>query len=250
MTAATRRASNRLSPTSRHTKAHTPAVQRDMKSVDLFSLALVLGWPGPASPPANGWITTPATKDSVVKDVLREGDILFQATGGRQGDAIALATHSRWTHVGMAFRENGRWMVVEAVGPVKTTPLQEWIDHGDGEYAVKRLARDTPDLDPAGRKRLMEATRRFMGRPYDLAFEWSDERIYCSELVWKVYAEAFGIRLCEPRPLRDHDLDSKLVQTLMKERYGDAPPLDEPMVAPSTLFDCPLLLTVQVFPRP
>jgi hypothetical protein len=221
-----------------------------MKSVALISLALVLGWPGPASNPANGRIATPATKDSVVKDVLREGDILFQATGGRQGDAIALATHSRWTHVGMAFRESGRWMVVEAVGPVKTTPLQEWIDHGDGEYAVKRLARDTPDLDPAERKRLMEATRRFLGLPYDLAFEWSDERIYCSELVWKVYAEALGIRLCEPRPLRDHDLESKLVRTLMKERYGAAPPLDEPMVAPSTLFDCPLLLTVQVSPRP
>ena len=205
-----------------------------MKSVALLSLALVLGWPGPASPSAKGQIATPSTKDSVVKDVLREGDILFQATGGRQGDAIALATHSRWTHVGMAFRENDRWMVVEAVGPVKITPLQEWIDHGDGEYAVKRLARDTPDLDPAERKRLMEATRRFMGLPYDLAFEWSDERIYCSE----------------PRPLRDHDLDSKLVQALMKERYGAAPPLDEPMVAPSALFDCPLLLTVQLSPRP
>lgn len=250
MTAATLRASNRPSPTSRHTKATSPAVQRNMKSVALLSLVLVLGWPGPASPSAKGQIATPSTKDSVVKDVLREGDILFQATGGRQGDAIALATHSRWTHVGMAFRENGRWMVVEAVGPVKITPLQEWIDHGDGEYAVKRLARDTPDLDPAERKRLMEATRRFMGLPYDLAFEWSDERIYCSELVWKVYAEALGIRLCEPRPLRDHDLDSKLVQALMKERYGAAPPLDEPMVAPSALFDCPLLLTVQLSPRP
>src|SRR5437867_163185 len=26
--------------------------------------------------------------------------------------------------------------------------------------------------------------------PYDLTFEWSDDKIYCSELVWKVYERA------------------------------------------------------------
>ena len=38
---------------------------------------------------------------------------------------------------------------------------------------------------------------------------------------------------------------SFLVQRTMQERYGSAPPLDEPMVAPSTLFECGLLEMVE-----
>jgi hypothetical protein len=33
----------------------------------------------------------------------------------------------------------------------------------------------------------MKATGEgFLGKDYDLTFGWSDERLYCSELVWKV----------------------------------------------------------------
>ena len=37
--------------------------------------------------------------------------------------------------------------------------------------------------------------RKYLGRDYDLRFEWSDDKIYCSELVWKIYKEAFNIAL-------------------------------------------------------
>ena len=42
----------------------------------------------------------------------------------------------------------------------------------------------------------------FRGRPYDLTFEWSDERIYCSELVWKIYERALGIEIGPPQRSR------------------------------------------------
>jgi hypothetical protein len=29
----------------------------------------------------------------------------------------------------------------------------------------------------------------FTGKNYDMTFEWSDNNIYCSELIWKVYQE-------------------------------------------------------------
>jgi hypothetical protein len=175
---------------------------------------------------------------------LRDGDLLFQSMGGRQGDAIALATGSPWTHVGMAFRTGDHWQVIEAVGPVKYTPLDEWLIQGDGTCVVKRLKDTAPVASAKAVHALRTAAEAHQGKPYDLLFRWEDERIYCSELVWKAYRDGLGIRLCEPRPLRDYDLDSDLVQRVMRERYGAAPPLDEPMVAPSTLFDCPLLRTV------
>lgn len=175
---------------------------------------------------------------------LRDGDILFQTMGGGQSDAIALATHSKWTHVGIAFRDGEAWMIYEAVGPVKKTSLTDWIEQGDGHYVVKRWTESMTRLDAAAIAKLRKASDPFMGLAYDWQFRWSDEQIYCSELVWKLYHTGLGVRLCEPKPLKDYDLDSELVQRTMKERYGSALPLDEPMVAPATLFECPLLTTV------
>jgi hypothetical protein len=44
--------------------------------------------------------------------------------------------------------------------------------------------------------------------------------------------------------MREHALGSPIVQQVMKKRYGATPPLDEPMIAPGALFDCPLLRLV------
>lgn len=178
-------------------------------------------------------------------DQLRDGDIVFQQTGGEQGHAIQLATNSPWTHVGILFREDGRLMVYEAVGPVRTIPFDEWTVQGDdGTWVAKRWT-GTDDRDGAElRTALKGAGERFRSLPYDLGFRWSDERIYCSELVWKMYAEGPGVHLCEPRPMREHALASPTVQKVMKDRYGAAPPLDELMISPGALFECPSLRTV------
>lgn len=173
---------------------------------------------------------------------LQDGDILFQDIGGGQSDAIAAATNCKWTHVGMALKDEDGWMVYEAVGPVKRTALDEWLDQGDGHYVVKRFSNGKA-MEAAGGK-LRKAVRTYLGRSYDLQFLWNDDKMYCSELVWKVYQQALGLRLCEPKALKDWNLDSELVQRTMKERYGSAPPLDEPMVAPATLLECALLVTV------
>jgi hypothetical protein len=177
---------------------------------------------------------------------LREGDILFQTSRSRQSDAIALATGSPWTHVGLLFRAGDAWQVLEAVGPVRTIPLEQWIAQGQGgRYVVKRLASDRGTLDAGVLKAMRAVGKRYLGLPYDMHFRWDDERIYCSELVWKIYAEGAGVELCEARPLHAFALEHERVAATMRERYGTAPPLDEPVVAPSTLFDCPKLVTVR-----
>jgi len=176
---------------------------------------------------------------------LREGDLVFQHTGGEQGRAVQLATGSPWTHVGILFERDGQWMVYEAVGPVLYTPLDEWTAHGDdGHWTAKRWTRAEEKLDPEGLARLKKAGSRFKGLPYDLQFGWSDERIYCSELVWKMYQEGLGVELCAPRPMRENTLGSETVRRVMQDRYGSTPPLDELMISPGALFDCPELRTV------
>jgi hypothetical protein len=44
--------------------------------------------------------------------------------------------------------------------------------------------------------------RRWLGKHYDAAFRWTDDRLYCSELAWKLYDRAIGVRVAEPKALR------------------------------------------------
>ena len=74
-------------------------------------------------------------------------------------------------------------------------------------------------------------------------FEWSDARIYCSELVWKMYQRALGVHLGELQKLREFDLRDPLVSAKVRERYGDEIPLDEPVISQAALFASPLLET-------
>ena len=61
--------------------------------------------------------------------------------------------------------------------------------------------------------------------------------MYASELVWKVYERALGIRLGEPQRLRDLDLSAPELQKKLAERFGDRIPLDEPVISPQRIFD-------------
>ncbi len=59
------------------------------------------------------------------------GDIIFQISRSSQSKAIQLATHSDYSHTGMLVIRNKKPYVFEAVGPVKYTPLKQWIAHGE-----------------------------------------------------------------------------------------------------------------------
>ena len=68
------------------------------------------------------------------------GDIIFQISRSSQSKAIQLATHSDYSHTGMLVIRNKKPYVFEAVGPVKYTPLKQWIAHGEkGKYVVRRV---------------------------------------------------------------------------------------------------------------
>ncbi len=78
---------------------------------------------------------------------------------------------------------------------------------------------------------------RYLGKPYDFSFSWSDDRQYCSEVVWKVYQNALGMRVGEQQKLKEFDLSNPLVQAKLKERYGKNIPLEETVVSPQAVFD-------------
>ena len=185
-----------------------------------------------------------ACGQKIEESKLHNGDIIFQSSQSGQSKAVQLATHSKYSHVGLIYIENKKTYVLEAVQPVKKTLLSDWIKHGDGEkYVVKRLKSNSDVINSGGEKIITEY-RNFDGKNYDIYFGWSDKEIYCSELVWKIYKQAFDIELCELRKLKSFDLSSKEVKQIMEKRYGDKIPYDEDVVAPSDLDESILLETV------
>ena len=64
----------------------------------------------------------------------------------------------------------------------------------------------------------------FEGKPNDSAFNWSDDRIYCSELVWKIFHRALKIGTGDLRKLKEFDLSRPEVQKQLRGRYPGGGP--------------------------
>lgn len=175
---------------------------------------------------------------------VQTGDLVFQQSLSAQSLAIQQATHSPYSHMGMIVTRQGRPYVLEAAAQVSYTPLDQWAARGErGHYVVKRL-RDASRLTPAARERLAAAGAAYAGRPYDLVFAWSDDKIYCSELVWKIYQRTLGVEIGALAPLKRFDLSSPAVQSKMRERYGKDIPWDEPIISPAAMYESDKLATV------
>ena len=91
---------------------------------------------------------------------------------------------------------------------------------------------------------MKDYSQQFDGKDYDAFFEWTDNRIYCSELIWKIYKNAANIELSKLQQLKDFNLTDERVQKILKERYGNDIPLEEKVVSPSNLVESDLLVTV------
>ncbi|MBK7143270.1 MAG: YiiX family permuted papain-like enzyme [bacterium] len=199
--------------------------------LSLFSLLLLLSL-----------VVSGSAADSTA--VLRDGDIVFHRSLSNLSQAISLVTGSEITHMGLIFIRDGKPWVIEAGGTVRYSTYEEFIARGaEQKFVVKRLASADSILTRAKIDSMRVAADRFVGRNYDGQFNWSDDQLYCSELVWKIY-HAVGIDLGTLRKLKEYKFDHPIVKEQLRRRYGDNVPLEEPVIAPSDIFDLPTLTIV------
>lgn len=176
---------------------------------------------------------------------LQNGDLIFQTSLSSQSQAIQIATKSMYSHCGIVFLEEGKPFVFEAGDRVQRTPLNEWIARGqDKHFVVKRLKNAEAILTDAVLKKMQYIGQDWQGKQYDWAFNWTNDKIYCSELVWKMYQKSCGLELGNLKTLKDFDLSHPEVQKKLKERYGTSIPMDEPVITPQDVFESELLETV------
>lgn len=177
------------------------------------------------------------------KQLYKEGDIVLQTTTSETGKAIQLATHSKYNHCGVLFFEKNEWLVYEAVQPVSKITLADF--NARGKATIMRLKNTETSLTAENIIKMKTVFKTFNHKNYDSKYNWSDDELYCSELVYKLYYNGLGIELCKPRQLKDFDLSNPLVKKQLNLKYNNNIPLEEPMVAPSDIENSPLLEVVK-----
>jgi len=160
-----------------------------------------------------------------------EGDIVFQSLpNSALTRAIEGATNSLYSHTGMVIKKGGLWYVREAVGPVKDTILYLWIMRGrDAKFAVYRLKEQYKESIPS----FINESEKYLGLPYDIYFELDDEKIYCSELVYKSFKDATHENLGQLIKLKD--LNWKSHRAFIESIEVNGIPYEREMIAPSDL---------------
>lgn len=158
---------------------------------------------------------------------LKEGDIVFQTSTSQQAPLIMAATHSPWSHCGIIVEKSDGLYVLEAVSTVKLTPYDQWVKRGKGSIAkMKRHTQDPIKIKYS----------KYLGKHYDTAFKFGNDKWYCSELVYDIYKQQLGVELCTPKPVSDYTITG--AERVLKKRGISKTQL---VVAPSDLYDSKLL---------
>lgn len=156
----------------------------------------------------------------IVND-FKEGDLIFQVSQSNQSPFIQLATNSPWSHCGVIVEKGGKVYVLEASNVVKLTPLKKWISRGKfGKYKRRRVLNKPVKIRYA----------KYLGKKYDLAFKFNNNKYYCSELIYDIFKDQFGIQLATPKPIKSYHVFG--LGKLMKRRGMDP---NQKVVAPCDL---------------
>ena len=175
----------------------------------------------------------------------KTGDIIVIDVGGDFAEVIRGMTHSPYTHCGLVRQTpSGRIMVIEAVDPVRTVPLDAFLAQARGGYYVHLRV---PAL-PADRvDDVIAEAQEHLGKPYDPQVEWGDDRFYCSELTYKAYQRGAGILLGSRH--RIGDMDWEPYEEFIRAQAGGDLPLDLEVITPAELVRTPWTdILVNTFP--
>ncbi len=176
---------------------------------------------------------------------VHSGDVVLQTSRSGQSEAIQRATKSPYSHVGIVEVTDEGAFVIEAIGKVSRTPWKAWKRRGlGGKVTILR----PHGLDVDTTARVVGQARALLGKRYDAKFGWGDDRIYCSELVYKAFERGAGVKA--GRLQRVRDLDLTLIEKAVVARYGKIP-WDLELVTPDSVAHAPVFDRVYSdFPNP
>ena len=145
--------------------------------------------------PFRSMIVEAVTESTETIEDVREGDVIFQTSQSKQSPLIKIGTRSTITHCGIIVMKNGQPYVLETLETLVLTPLDKFVARGKGcKYWLKRPKEENIKIKYA----------HYLGKPYDLEFNFDNGKFYCSELIYDIYKHQLGIELCEPKTIDDY----------------------------------------------
>jgi hypothetical protein len=166
----------------------------------------------------------------------QEGDILIQSFElNPLVVAIEGVTESPYSHCGIVTERADGWYVLEAIGPVKETPILEWIGQGRGKrFWAYRL----DDSFQVSVPEIIGMARKHKGKGYDADYLFDNEEIYCSELVFLAIHDATGRQVGKIEKLGD--LNWKPYEKNIINLHGYVPH-ERGLITPASLAAAPEL---------
>lgn len=155
---------------------------------------------------------------------LKTGDVVFINGTSQQSDSIIEATGSLVTHMGMIIVKEGAYFVAEAVQPVKLTPLEKFVTPHrvkNERLLIKRLdeSKLPIKISPTIEHELLQEFYKYNNKNYDSLFQWSDEKIYCSELVYKIFKKVLTIDVGTVVYTKELNMGPAVIN-LIKQRFN------------------------------
>ena len=174
--------------------------------------------------PFGSMVTETLTAQTEPIEEVKEGDVIFQTSRSQQSPLIQIATRSKISHCGIIVMKDGKPYVLETLKTLVITPLDKFIARGEGgKYWLKRSKKENIKIKYGS----------YLGKPYDLAFKFDNDKFYCSELIYDIYKNQLGIELCEPKKVSDYLLpgidqlpqleNAMKKRGITKEQYAVAP---------------------------
>ena len=194
------------------------------------------------SPPA---LAAPAL--ALASSALAPGDVLLQPLQCWSCNLIEEEESSIYSHVGIVISTTPTVQVAEALGKVKSLPLETFAARTEPGQTLRVLRLRNSRLHNSN---LLAETfeSEFNGLSYDHQFLWDNldpsnhEVLYCSELVAKLLERAWGVHISLKRMHFDHNPE------LWRRYFNGPPPAGEWGLSPADLERSTLFKTIGDLP--
>jgi len=170
---------------------------------------------------------------------LEPGDVLLQPLQCWSCTLIEEEESTIYSHVGMVISTSPEVLVAEALGSVRTLPLQTFQQRTEPGQKIRvlRLRNETlkQQLRAQQTRLLALYLSEYDGLPYDHDFLWEnhsptgEEPLYCSEFVAKIYERTLGLVI----PLKRMHFDRN--PELWRRYFKGNPPAGEWGLSPGDL---------------
>lgn len=183
---------------------------------------------------------------------IRNGDIIFQNLQSEEMEGIQRVSKSKYNNVGIVIIKNSNgdnntylnksiyYVYQVSSNKLKVYSLSSWIKNGvDNKYAIKRLKNNIL-VTTINWRFEKEIEQNSKGYTID---SWSDNEMYSSEFVWKIYKKVLNIELGETQQLKDLNLTNTEAEKIQKI-YKNSISLNDTIITSNSIFNSDSLRTI------